>query len=61
VSETIARLVPFVAPAMLMVFGLFTSVLQTFIFIVLSMVYIGEVSHGDHDHEGSTESVLPAH
>lgn len=61
VSETIAKLVPFVAPAMLMVFGLFTSVLQTFIFIVLSMVYIGEVSHGDEGHEGHTESVSPAH
>jgi F-type H+-transporting ATPase subunit a len=61
VSDTISKLVPFIAPAMLMVFSLFTSVLQTFIFIVLSMVYIGEVSHGDQDHEGAGESVSHAH
>jgi hypothetical protein len=41
-----------VLPALLMPLGLLTYVLQTFIFIVLSMVYLGEVSHHASDHHG---------
>ena len=52
VSGAISSMVQWGVPSLLMPLGLLTSVLQTFIFIVLSMVYLGEVSHheGDHDH-----------
>ncbi len=51
VSGAISAMVQWVVPALLMPLGLLTSVLQTFIFIVLSMVYLGEVSHHAEDHE----------
>lgn len=50
VSGAISNMVQWVVPALLMPLGLLTSVLQTFIFIVLSMVYLGEVSHHSEDH-----------
>lgn len=43
-----------VIPAVLMVLTVFASVMQAFIFTLLSMIYIGEVSHaphGDHSQE----------
>lgn len=56
VSGAISAMVNWVVPALLMPLGLLTSFLQTFIFIVLSMVYLGEVSHsedhGDKHNEG---------
>jgi F-type H+-transporting ATPase subunit a len=56
VSGVISSLMQWVVPALLMPLALLTSVLQTFIFIVLSMIYLGEVSshsedHGAHGHE----------
>jgi hypothetical protein len=36
--------------------GLLTSFLQTFIFIVLSMVYLGEVSHHSDEHHGEAHA-----
>jgi F-type H+-transporting ATPase subunit a len=59
VSGVISSLMQWVVPAMLMPLGLLTSVLQTFIFMVLSMVYLGEVSshsegHGEHGHAVAT-------
>jgi F-type H+-transporting ATPase subunit a len=50
VSGVIASLMQWGVPILLMPLGLLTSVLQTFIFIVLSMVYLGEVSHHSEDH-----------
>jgi F-type H+-transporting ATPase subunit a len=45
-------LVPYVVPIPMMLFSIFTSVLQTFIFIMLSMMYIAgavaEEGHGAH-------------
>ncbi|MBX3280335.1 MAG: F0F1 ATP synthase subunit A [Acidobacteria bacterium] len=49
-SGAIAGLVPWLVPALLMPLGLLTSFLQTFIFIMLSMIYLGEVSHHGDDH-----------
>lgn len=49
-SGAIAGLVPWIVPALLMPLGLLTSFLQTFIFIMLSMIYLGEVSHHGDDH-----------
>src|SRR5256885_2591793 len=39
-------------PAILMVLSVFAAVMQTFIFTLLSMIYIGEVSHAPHEHHG---------
>jgi F-type H+-transporting ATPase subunit a len=44
-------LVPYIIPVPMMLFAIFTSVLQTFIFIMLSMMYIaGAVSEEHSDH-----------
>lgn len=55
VSGAISAMVQWGVPMLLMPLGLLTSFLQTFIFIVLSMVYLGEVSHhehSEHEHDG---------
>jgi F-type H+-transporting ATPase subunit a len=72
VSGVISSIMQWVLPVLIMPLGLLTSVLQTFIFIVLSMVYLGEVSHHseeshgesvrDHGHEhGRDHAMAPAH
>jgi F-type H+-transporting ATPase subunit a len=58
VGANIANLAPpytlFFIPAGLMILSVFAAVMQTFIFTLLSMIYIGEVSHAPHkDHHGS--------
>jgi F-type H+-transporting ATPase subunit a len=50
VSGTISSMIQYIVPVILMPLGLLAAVLQTFIFIVLSMVYLGEVSHQSEDH-----------
>ncbi len=52
VSGQIAGLVPWIVPIFLMPLSLLAATLQTFIFIVLSMIYLGEVSHHDHGEHG---------
>lgn len=42
----------FVVPVLLMPLGLFVALIQTFVFTLLSMVYISEVSHPPHDEHG---------
>jgi F-type H+-transporting ATPase subunit a len=42
-------------PLPLMALGLLVCLVQTFVFTVLSMIYIGEVSHGDHGHDHGDE------
>ncbi|HEX8070444.1 MAG TPA: F0F1 ATP synthase subunit A [Pyrinomonadaceae bacterium] len=53
VGANIANLAPpytlFVIPAVLMILSVFAAVMQTFIFTLLSMIYIGEVSHAPHE------------
>ncbi len=50
---TISGLVPWVAPAIIMPLSLFVALMQTFIFVLLSIIYIGEVSHHHEEgHEG---------
>lgn len=53
-SGAIASMVQWLLPILLMPLGLLTAVIQTFIFIVLSMVYLGEVSHHSEEHHGGT-------
>src|SRR5437879_11116631 len=53
VLDTIAHLVPGVtywgAPVILMPLSLFVAFIQTFVFVLLSQLYISEVSHAPHD------------
>lgn len=44
-------------PVILMPLGLLVSLVQAFVFTLLSMIYIGEVSHGDHAHHGNEGEV----
>ena len=51
-----------VVPVLLMPLGLFVAFIQTFIFVFLSMVYIGEVSHPPHDeHHHGEHDIEHAH
>ncbi|HXD30721.1 MAG TPA: F0F1 ATP synthase subunit A [Pyrinomonadaceae bacterium] len=53
VMETIAHLAPpytqFVVPVVLMPLSLFVAFIQTFVFVLLSQLYLSEVSHAPHD------------
>ncbi len=40
----------FVVPLVLTLLGVFVAFVQAFVFTLLSMIYIGEVSHAPHDH-----------
>jgi len=61
VSGVISSLMQWVAPVLLMPLALLTFVLQTFIFIVLSMVYLGEVSGHSEDHGAHGHATAAAH
>jgi F-type H+-transporting ATPase subunit a len=53
VLETVAHLAPPVtwfAPILLMPLSVFVAFVQTFVFILLSQLYLSEVSHAPHDH-----------
>ncbi len=41
----------FVVPLLLTGLGVFVAFVQAFVFTLLSMIYIGEVTHAPHDHE----------
>jgi len=69
VADTIAHLAPpytyFVVPIFLMPLGLFVALVQTFVFILLSQLYLSEVSHAphdehDHEHEEAHDGALAA-
>ncbi len=50
VSGVLNGLVPWIIPMFLMPLSLLAAFLQTFIFITLSMLYIGEMTHHEHEH-----------
>jgi F-type H+-transporting ATPase subunit a len=54
IASTVSGLYPpytqFLVPVALLPLALFVALVQAFVFTLLSMVYIGEVSHGDHSH-----------
>ncbi len=61
VSGAISMMVQWGVPILLLPLGLLTIVLQTYIFMLLSMVYLGEVSsHHSDDHHGE-HAMAPAH
>ena len=41
----------FVVPLVLTLLGVFVAFVQAFVFTLLSMIYIGEVTHAPHDHD----------
>jgi F-type H+-transporting ATPase subunit a len=45
----------FLVPVLLMPLALFVALIQTFVFTLLSMVYLGEVSHAPHEREHADE------
>ncbi|HEY0077168.1 MAG TPA: F0F1 ATP synthase subunit A [Pyrinomonadaceae bacterium] len=61
VAATISGLAPWVVPVVLMPLSVFVAFMQTFIFILLSMIYIGEVSHAAHDEHGEHHSAEHPH
>ncbi len=62
VSGAVSGMVQWGLPILLMPLGLLTFFLQTFIFILLSMVYLGEVSHHDsHEHGSEAFGSVQAH
>ena len=69
VSGVVSSIMQWILPILLMPLGVLTSFLQAFIFIVLSMVYLGEVSHHSeeghggaaHDHGAREHAVATAH
>lgn len=55
VSHTVSHLAPpytWIAPLFLMPLGIFVSFIQTFVFILLSQLYLSEVSHAPHEEHG---------
>jgi len=59
VADTIAHLFApytyFLVPVALMPLGVFVALVQTFVFILLSQLYLSEVSHAPHEHEHAEE------
>lgn len=57
VLETVAGLAPpysqLLVPIPLMALSVFVAVVQTFVFILLSQLYLSEVSHAPHDSHGA--------
>jgi F-type H+-transporting ATPase subunit a len=55
VTATVAGLYPSIThwllPVVLMPLGVFVAFIQTFVFILLSQLYLSEVSHSPHDHD----------
>lgn len=60
VLETVAHLAPpytWFAPIALMPLSVFVAFIQTFVFILLSQLYLSEVSHAPHEAHGDHEHV----
>jgi F-type H+-transporting ATPase subunit a len=62
VMDTVSHLVPgktyWLVPVVLMPLSVFVAFIQTFVFILLSQLYLSEVSHPPHDshaHDGQTD------
>ncbi len=65
IAGVFLNLSPWLIPIFTIVLGLFVAFVQTFIFIMLSMVYLSEtVPHEEHDHDEhthATEAMAEAH
>ncbi len=66
VASTVANIYPggtnWILPVLLMPLGVFVAFVQTFVFILLSQLYLSEVSHAPHDeHDEHTEQEIGGH
>jgi F-type H+-transporting ATPase subunit a len=66
VSSTVATLFPpvtyWIVPIFLMPLGVFVAFIQTFVFVLLSQLYLSEVSHESHEeHADDSEQAQPEH
>ena len=61
VMDSIAHLAPgityWLVPVLLMPLSLFVAFIQTFVFVLLSQLYLSEVSHAPHESHGAHEDV----
>ncbi len=64
VVHTVSQLAPpwtWIAPLFLMPLSIFVAFIQTFVFILLSQLYLSEVSHGSHaEHAVDAEHAQPS-
>ena len=63
VVATVSGLAPpytWIAPLLLMPLSIFVAFIQTFVFILLSQLYLGEVSHAPHEEHVEHEAGEPA-
>ena len=51
---------PWLLPVLIMPLSLFVAFMQTFIFVILSIIYISEVSHAPHEERHGAEDVHEA-
>jgi F-type H+-transporting ATPase subunit a len=60
IGETVANIYPpftqFLVPVALLPLALFVAFVQAFVFTLLSMIYLSEVSHGEHAEHGNAEA-----
>lgn len=62
IGAVFLNMTPWLVPLFTIVLGVFVSFVQTFIFIMLSMVYLSEtVPHEEHDSEGQHHAAAEAH
>lgn len=52
ITNLFPPLTQFIVPLVLTLLGVFVAFVQAFVFTLLSMIYIGEVSHAPHDDHG---------
>ncbi len=48
----------FIVPLLLTLLGVFVAFVQAFVFTLLSMIYIGEVTHEPHEHDDHGEAAV---
>src|SRR2546423_5216586 len=51
----------FGVPLILTLLGVFVAFVQAFVFTLLSMIYIGEVTHEEHEYEDVHDDAAVAH
>lgn len=57
IAEAFGSLMPWVIPSVLLILAVFVAFVQTFIFVMLSLVYLSEtVPHDEHHHDGHGEA-----
>ncbi|HEX8472476.1 MAG TPA: F0F1 ATP synthase subunit A [Pyrinomonadaceae bacterium] len=61
IASTVSGLAPWIVPVVLIPLSVFVAIMQTFIFVLLSIIYIGEVSHGAHEGHAEHEEHDRAH